>query len=153
MKSHHFHSWERRSELITPVQKLLEANQFVWWWSDKWPNASSSSTQDLTRGLIDFPPTLHCLVNNIQDFLWELAIKSFWYISWSKLFLLQNFMNLDGTILVLSFLSPPLVAGPQKPQKLTTSKIKYKYFGPKILILHWKMQFSKNILPQKSLLF
>ena len=37
------------------------------------------------------------------------------------------------------FLSPPLVAGSQKPQKLATSKIKYKHFGPKILILHWKM--------------
>ena len=34
------------------------------------------------------------------------------------------------------FLSPPLVAGPQKPQKLTTSKIKYEHFGPKILIPH-----------------
>ena len=37
------------------------------------------------------------------------------------------------------FLSPPLVAGPQKPQKLTTSKMKYEHFGPKILIPHWKM--------------
>ena len=55
--------------------------------------------------------------------------------SWSKLFLLHNFMNIDGTT-VLFFLSPPLVAGPQKPQKLTTSKIKYKHFGAKILILH-----------------
>ena len=45
-------------------------------------------------------------------------------------------MNIDGTTLVLFFLSPPLVAGPQKPQKLTTSKIKYEHFGPKILIPH-----------------
>ena len=31
-------------------------------------------------------------------------------------------MNIDGTTLVLFFLSPPLVAGSQKPQKLTTLK-------------------------------
>ena len=30
------------------------------------------------------------------------------------LYLLQNFMNNDGTTLILLFLSPPLVAGPQK---------------------------------------
>ena len=29
------------------------------------------------------------------------------------------------------FLSPPFVAGPQKPQKLSTSKIKYEHFGQK----------------------
>jgi hypothetical protein len=30
---------------------------------------------------------------------------------------------------------PLISAGPQKPQKLTASKIKYEKFGPKILIL------------------
>jgi hypothetical protein len=34
------------------------------------------------------------------------------------------------------FLSPPLVAGPQKPQTLTASKPKYENFGPKIQIPH-----------------
>jgi hypothetical protein len=45
-------------------------------------------------------------------------------------------MNIDGTTLVLFFLSPRLVAGPRQPQKLTTSKIKYEHFGPKFLIPH-----------------
>ena len=40
--------------------------------------------------------------------------------SWSKLFLLQNFMSIDGKTLVLFFLSPPLVAG-----SLEASKIDY----------------------------
>ena len=40
------------------------------------------------------------------------------------------------------FLSPWRVAGPLKPQKLTTSKIKYEHFGPKILIPYWKMDIS-----------
>ena len=90
-------------------------------------------------------------------------------------------MNIDGMTLVIFFLSPRLVAGPRKPQKLTTSKIKYEHFGPNILVPHWKMnilvplyfkklnflntsgailklydpqkfQFPKNILPQKLLL-
>ena len=43
-------------------------------------------------------------------------------------------MNIDGKTLVLFFLSPPLVAGPQKPQKLTNSKIKYEDLGPKNVI-------------------
>ena len=54
----------------------------------------------------------------------------------SCFYVLQNFMNIDETTLGLFFLSPPLVAGPQKPQKLTASKIKYKHLGPKFLILH-----------------
>ena len=33
-------------------------------------------------------------------------------------------------------LSPPLDAGPQKPQTLTASKPKYENFGPKIQIPH-----------------
>jgi hypothetical protein len=45
-------------------------------------------------------------------------------------------MNIDGTALILFLLSPRLVAGPQKPQKLTNSKKKYEHFGPKILIPH-----------------
>jgi hypothetical protein len=44
------------------------------------------------------------------------------------LFLLQNFMNIDGTTLILFFSSPPFSAGPQKPQTLTPSKIKYENF-------------------------
>ena len=30
-------------------------------------------------------------------------------------------------------------SGPQKPQRLTASKIKFEKFGPKILIPRWKM--------------
>ena len=39
------------------------------------------------------------------------------YVLWGqpiKLIQVQNFMNIDGTTLILIFLSPPLVAGPQK---------------------------------------
>ena len=35
-------------------------------------------------------------------------------VSWYKLFLLQNFMNIDGRTLILFFSSPPFNAGPQK---------------------------------------
>ena len=52
--------------------------------------------------------------------------------SYSKLFLLQNFMNINGTTLFLFFLSPRVSAGPQKPQTLTASKTKYEKFGSKI---------------------
>ena len=52
--------------------------------------------------------------------------------SYSKLFLLQNFMNINGTTLFLIFLSPRVSEGPQKPQTLTASKTKYEKFGPKI---------------------
>ena len=41
-------------------------------------------------------------------------------------------MNIDGMTLILFFSSPPFSAGPQKPQTLTASKIKYEKFGPKI---------------------
>ena len=44
------------------------------------------------------------------------------------LFLLQNFMNIDGTTLILFFSSPPFSAGPQKPRTSTASKIKYEKF-------------------------
>ena len=47
-------------------------------------------------------------------------------------FLLHNCMNIDGTTLFSSKSFPLISAGPQKPQKLTTSKIKYEKFGPKI---------------------
>ena len=62
-------------------------------------------------------------------------------------------MNIDGTTLVLFFLSPPLVAGPQKPQKLTTSKIKYKHFGPNILILYQKNEYFGAIIFQEIVIF
>ena len=45
-------------------------------------------------------------------------------------------MNINGITLVLSYFSPQVSAGPQKPQTLTASKIKYEKFGPKILIPH-----------------
>ena len=46
------------------------------------------------------------------------------------------YFKIDGTTLILFFLPPRLVAGPRKLQKLTTSKIKYEHFVPKILIPH-----------------
>jgi hypothetical protein len=58
-------------------------------------------------------------------------------------------MNIDVTTLILFFWSPPLVAGPQKPQKLTTSKIKYKHFGPKILIFSLKNGYFGAIIFQE----
>ena len=44
-------------------------------------------------------------------------------------------MNIDGTAMIL-FMYPRLVAGPQKPQTLTDSKLKYEHFGSKIQIPH-----------------
>ena len=51
------------------------------------------------------------------------------------LFLLQNFLNIDGTMLILFFSSPPFSAGPQKLGTLTASKIKYEKFCPKFRFL------------------
>ena len=56
--------------------------------------------------------------------------------SYSKMFLLQNFMNIDGTSLKTFFWFQQLSAGTQKSQTLTASKTKYEKFGPKILIPH-----------------
>ena len=53
----------------------------------------------------------------LLDLLWGQPIKLIQVVSTSE------FHDIDGTTLVLFFLSPLLVAGPQKPQKLTTSKI------------------------------
>ena len=55
-------------------------------------------------------------------------------VNGSKLFLHQNFMNIDAMTLILFFLSPWLVEGPQKPQTLTASKTKYEKFGSNIWI-------------------
>ena len=41
-------------------------------------------------------------------------------------FLLQSFMNINGTTLIFS--SPPFSADPQKPQTLTASKLSLKIF-------------------------
>ena len=50
-------------------------------------------------------------------------------------FLLQCSLHTrDGMTYILHFLSPRLVAGPQKPQTLTASKPEYKIFGPKIQV-------------------
>ena len=43
-------------------------------------------------------------------------------------FLLQSFMNINGTTLILFFSSPPFSADPQKPQTLTASKLSLKIF-------------------------
>ena len=50
------------------------------------------------------------------DVLWGQPIKLI-------LFLLQNFMNIDGTTMILFVLSPPLAAGPQRGQKKNISVV------------------------------
>ena len=52
---------------------------------------------------------------------------------------IDNCLKIDGTTLFSSKSFPLISAGPQKPQKLTASKIKYEKFGPKILISQIKM--------------
>ena len=60
------------------------------------------------------------------DVLWGQPIKLIQVTSNSEL--RENQWN------DLLFLFPLIALGPQKPQKLTASKIKYESFGPKILI-------------------
>ena len=50
--------------------------------------------------------------------------------------LFQNCLKINGMTFFSSKSFPLNSAGPQKPQKLTASKIKYENFGPKILIPH-----------------
>jgi hypothetical protein len=64
-------------------------------------------------------------------------------------------MNIDGMTLVLFFLSPPLVAGPQKPH--FNSSLKNGYFGEIIFqeidfFEHLKCNF-KSSWPQKISIF
>ena len=66
----------------------------------------------------------------ILDVLWSQPIKQ------NQVFLLQNCLKINGTTLFSSKLFRLISIGPQKPQKLTASKIKYEKFGPKILIPH-----------------
>ena len=49
-------------------------------------------------------------------------------------------MNINGTTLFLFSLSPPVSAGPQKPQTLNASKTKYERFGRLITM------YSKEII-------
>ena len=65
----------------------------------------------------------------LLDVLWGQPIKLVQMASTSEL--LENQRNLFSS---KSF--PLISAGPQKPQKLTASKIKYEKLGPKILIPH-----------------
>ena len=58
------------------------------------------------------PASLHCVVLHQTS----CAVNR---SSYSMLFLLQNFMNINGTTLFLFFLSPRVSPGPQKPQILT----------------------------------
>ena len=51
-----------------------------------------------------------------------------------KWLLIQNCMRINGMTFFSLKLFPLIASGPQKPQKLTASKIKYESFGPKILI-------------------
>ena len=52
-------------------------------------------------------------------------------IKWLQL---QNCLKITETTFISSKLFPRISAGPQKPQKLTSLKIKSEKFGPKILI-------------------
>ena len=45
-------------------------------------------------------------------------------------------MNINGTMLFLFLMSPPVSGGPHKPQIMTASKSKYEKFGLKIEIPH-----------------
>ena len=69
-------------------------------------------------------------------------------------------MNIDGTTLILFFSSPQFSEGPQKPQTLTPSKIKYEKFWPKIYIPNKKQVFFEHLIynfktswPQKISIF
>ena len=96
--------------------------------ADSKGNSSNGwATVDLTEARWEEFTTWYTL-----DVLWGQPIKLIQVVSNSE-FHEYWWNDLDF------FLSPRLVAGPQKPQKLTTSKIKYEHFGPKILIPHWKM--------------
>ena len=66
---------------------------------------------------------------SLVDILWGQRIKLIQVVSTSEFH--EYLWNEFGF-----FLSPRLVAGPRKPQKLTTSKIKYEHFGTKIIIPH-----------------
>jgi hypothetical protein len=48
-------------------------------------------------------------------------------------------MKINETTFFSLKLFPLIASGPEKPQKLTASKIKYESFGPKILIPRRKM--------------
>ena len=72
---------------------------------------------------------LRTLGTYILDVLWGQPIKLAQVAFTSEL--LENQRN--NHVLFKSF--PLISAEPQKPQKLTASKIKYEKFGPKILIL------------------
>ena len=60
-----------------------------------------------------------------------------------KWLLLQNFVKINETTFFSLKLFPVIAAGPQKPQKLTSSKIKYEKFRSKILI--FKKYFTVKI--------
>jgi hypothetical protein len=58
-------------------------------------------------------------------------------------------VKINGTTFFSLKLLPLIASGPQKPQKLTASKIKYESFGPNFLIPHrkwifWCPNISKN---------
>ena len=66
----------------------------------------------------------------VVDILWCQPITLIQVVSTSE------FHEWNGTTLFLFFLSPWLVAGPQKSQTFTDSKPMYENFGPKIQIPH-----------------
>ena len=65
-----------------------------------------------------------------------------------KLFLLQNCLKINGTTLFSSKSFPLISAGPQKPQKLTASKIKYEKFGP-IVVVNYENLVNNELLMAK----
>jgi len=58
-----------------------------------------------------------------------------WWIDFLEAFFkIQNCVKINGKTFFSLKLFPLIASGPQKPQKLTASKIKYESFRPKFLI-------------------
>ena len=73
--------------------------------------------------------------------------------SWSKFFYFRISWILMEWHCFFVFLSPPLCAGPQKPQKLTASKIEYENFWPKNLDFLLKIRYFGALISQELELF
>ena len=62
-------------------------------------------------------------------------------------------MSIDGTTLILSFLSPSFSAGPQKPRTSTASKIKCEKFLTKNLDSSLKNKYFSALIFQEREFF
>ena len=70
--------------------------------------------------------TFYLSFTSSLDVLWDQSIKLA-HVA------LQACLKINGMTLVFSKSFPLISAGPQKPQKLTASKIKYEKFGPNFI--------------------